>query len=247
MWDLKKLIISQGFEPRKEKYMAKIGKRAKKNNELVDKNKIYTPEEAIELAKKTANAKFVGSIEVHIRTKIDPKKTDQSVRGTVSLPHGTGKSKKVAAFVTEAKEKEAKEAGAAIVGGEELIKQIKETGKVDFEVAIAEPAMMVKMAAVAKILGPKGIMPNPKTGTVGENIGQMVKEIAGGKVNFKNDDSANIHQIIGKSNFETKQLLENFNMFYKAVLAAKPAALKGIYIMSMSINSTMGPGIRCKV
>jgi large subunit ribosomal protein L1 len=227
--------------------MAKIAKRVKANNELVDASKAYTPAEAIELAKKTANTKFVGSIEVHVRTKIDAKKTDQSVRGTVSLPHGTGKSKRVAAFVSESKEKEAKDAGAAVVGGEELIKQIKETGKVDFEVAIAEPAMMVKLAAVAKILGPKGVMPNPKTGTVGQNIGEMVKEIAGGKVNFKNDDSANIHQIIGKSNFDSKQLLENFEAFYKAVVAAKPASLKGIYIVSVSINSTMGPGIRTKV
>src|SRR4029077_6017584 len=131
---------------------------------------VYTAEEAIELAKKTANTKFVGSIEVHVRTLIDAKQPDQAVGGTVSLPHGTGKSKRVAAFVTEAKEKEAKAAGAAIVGGEELIKQIKETGKVDFEVAIAEPSMMVKLASVAKILGPKGVMPNPKTGTVGNNI-----------------------------------------------------------------------------
>lgn len=226
--------------------MAKIAKRVKKNAEMVDMNKVYTPEEAIDLAKKTATTKFVGSVEVHVRTKIDPKKTDQAVRGTVSLPHGTGKSKRVAAFVTEGKEKEAKDAGAAIVGGEELIKQIKETGKVDFEVAIAEPAMMVKLAAVAKILGPKGVMPNPKTGTVGANIGEMVKEIAGGKVNFKNDDTGNIHQIIGKSNFESKQLLENFQALYKAIVAAKPAALKGIYVSGVSMNSSMGPGIRVK-
>lgn len=227
--------------------MAKIAKRVKQNKELVDSGKTYAPAEAIELAKKTANTKFVGSIEVHIRTKIDPKKTDQAVRGTVSLPHGTGKTKRVAAFVTESREKEAKEAGAAVVGGEELIKQIKETEKTDFDVAVAEPAMMPKLAQVAKILGTRGLMPNPKTGTVGANISQMVKEIAGGKVNFKNDDSANIHQSIGKSNFESKQLVENFEALYRAVLAAKPAALKGTYIASMSINSTMGPGIRVKL
>lgn len=225
----------------------KVAKRVKANMALVEKDKVYTAEEAIELAKKTANTKFVGSIEVHVRMKVDAKKTDQAVRGTVSLPNGTGKSKKVAAFVTEGKEKEAKEAGAAIVGGEDLIKQIKETGKIDFEVAIAEPAMMVKLAPLAKILGPKGVMPNPKTGTVGENIGQMVKEIAGGKVNFKNDDSANIHQIIGKTNFESKALLENLKAFYAAVVAAKPAAVKGQFISGVSINSTMGPGIKTKV
>ncbi len=225
----------------------KIAKRVKANMALVEKDKVYTAEEAIELAKKTANTKFVGSVEVHVKMKIDAKKTDQAVRGTVSLPNGTGKSKKVAAFVTEGKEKEAKEAGAAVVGGEELIKQIKETGKIDFEVAIAEPAMMVKLAPLAKILGPKGVMPNPKTGTVGENIGQMVKEIAGGKVNFKNDDSANIHQIIGKTNFESKALLENLKVFYAAVVAAKPAAVKGQFISGVSINSTMGPGIKTKI
>lgn len=225
--------------------MPKLAKRVKANSQLVDHEKIYPVEEAIELAKKTANTKFVGSIEVHIRAGIDAKQTDQSIRGTVSLPNGTGKTKRVAAFVTDAKEKEAKEAGAFLVGGEDLIKRIKETEKIDFDVAVAEPALMPKLAVIAKILGPKGVMPNPKTGTVGPNIGQMVKEIAGGKVNFKNDDSGNIHQIIGKSNFESKALMENFKAFYDAVVHSKPAAMKGgQFIMSISMNATMGPGIR---
>ncbi|MBU6447279.1 50S ribosomal protein L1, partial [Patescibacteria group bacterium] len=189
--------------------MTKISKRQKANNEQVDSSKVYSIEEAVELAKKTANTKFTGSVEVHIRLGIDPKKTDQSVRGSVTLPNGTGKSKKVAAFVTEAKEKEAKEAGAAIVGGEELIKRIKETEKTDFDVAVAEPAMMRLMAPIAKVLGQRGLMPNPKTGTVTENISGIIKEISAGKVDFKNDDSANIHQIVGKTNFEAKQLAEN--------------------------------------
>ena len=227
--------------------MAKLAKRVKANNEAIDSNKVYGPEEAIELAKKTANTKFVGSIEVHIRTLIDAKKTDQSVRGTVSLPHGTGKAKRVAAFVTEAKEKEAKDAGAAIVGGEELIKQIKETEKTDFEVAVAEPALMPKLAQIAKILGTRGLMPNPKTGTVSVDIGKTIKEIAGGKVNFKNDDSGNIHQIIGKSNFESKQLLENLKILYKAITESKPQTVKGQFIASISLNSSMGPGIRVKL
>jgi len=226
--------------------MPKLAKRVKANQGLVDKDKLYSVQEAIELAKKTANTKFVGSIEVHIRTLIDAKKTDQSVRGTVSLPHGTGKTKKVAAFVTESKEKEAKEAGAAIVGGEELIKKIKETEKTDFDVAIAEPALMPKLAQIAKILGTRGLMPNPKTGTVGANIGQLVKEIAGGKVNFKNDDSGNIHQIIGKSNFETGQLADNFKAFYNSVVASKPSSLKGSFVGGITFNSTMGPGIKVK-
>jgi len=226
--------------------MAKIAKRVKANNDLVDQSKVYNPEEAIELAKKTANTKFVGSIEVHIRTLIDAKKTDQAVRGTVSLPNGTGKSKKVAAFVTEAKEKEAKEAGASIVGGEDLIKQIKETEKTDFDVAVAEPALMPKLAQIAKILGTRGLMPNPKTGTVSAEIGKTIKEIAGGKVNFKNDDSGNIHQIIGKSNFESKQLLENFKALYRAVTESKPSSLKGQFILGVSLNASMGPGIKVK-
>lgn len=227
--------------------MAKLAKRVKTNNELIDKNKVFGAEEAIELAKKTANTKFVGSIEVHIRTNIDAKKTDQAVRGTVSLPHGTGKTKRVAAFVTEAKEKEATAAGAAVAGGEELIKKIKESEKTDFDVAVAEPAMMPKLAQIAKILGTRGLMPNPKTGTVGANIEQLIKEIAGGKVNFKNDDSANIHQIIGKSNFDSKALLENLKALYDAVVASRPATFKGQFISGISINSTMGPGIRVKM
>jgi large subunit ribosomal protein L1 len=224
-----------------------MAKRTKANNELVDKEKFYTPEEAIELAKKTANTKFVGSIEVHVRTFIDAKKTDQAVRGTVSLPHGTGKTKKVAAFVTEGKEKEARDAGAILVGGEELIKQIKETEKTDFDVAVAEPALMPKLAQIAKILGTRGLMPNPKTGTVSDQVGKVIKEIAGGKVNFKNDDSGNVHQIIGKSNFETPHLLENLKAFYDTVIQSKPASVKGPYIAIITLNSTMGPGIKVKM
>ncbi len=225
----------------------KVAKRVKANNELVDQSKIYSPEEAIELAKKTSNTKFVGSIEVHIRTLIDAKKTDQAVRGTVQLPHGTGKLKKVAAFVTEAKEKEAREAGATLVGGEDLIKKIKESEKTDFDMAVAEPAIMPKLAQIAKILGTRGLMPNPKTGTVGADIGKLIKEIAGGKINFKNDDSGNIHQIIGKSNFDSKQLLENLKVFYDAVTHSKPITVKGPFIGSVSLNSTMGPGIRVNI
>jgi len=227
--------------------MAHVSKRAKANKELVNPAKTYSPAEAIELAVKTANTKFKGSIEVHIRTNIELKKTDQQVRGTVSLPHGTGKTKKIAAFVTESKEAAAKAAGASIVGGEDLIKQIKETEKTDFDVAIAEPAMMPKLAQVAKILGTRGLMPNPKTGTVGDNIAQIIKEISGGKVNFKNDDSGNIHVTIGKSDFEAKKIEENFKAFYDAVVHSKPSAVKNQFIASITLNATMGPGIRVKV
>jgi large subunit ribosomal protein L1 len=224
-----------------------MAKRQEANSKLVDAEKVYTVEEAIDLAMKTANTKFVGSIEVHVRTGIDAKKTDQAIRGTVSLPHGTGKSKRVAAFVTEVNEKAAKDAGAVVAGGEELIKLIKETEKTDFDVAVAEPAMMPKLAGIAKILGTRGLMPNPKTGTVGQNVPAMIAEIAGGKVNFKNDDSGNVHQIIGRANFTAAQLAENFKSFAQALTAARPTALKGQYILAATINSTMGPGIKIRL
>ncbi|HVY67775.1 MAG TPA: 50S ribosomal protein L1 [Patescibacteria group bacterium] len=227
--------------------MPKLAKRAKQNQELVDAAKLYSPEEAVALAKKTANTKFIGSIEVHVRTNIDAKKTDQAVRGTVSLPHGTGKTKRVAAFVSEAREAEAKAAGATVVGGEDLIKQIKETEKTDFDVAVAEPALMPKLAQIAKILGTRGLMPNPKTGTVGPNVGQLVKEIAGGKITFKNDDSGNVHQSIGKSDFSEQDLTENFRALLAAVQQAKPSVLKGQFIAGITLNATMGPGIRVKI
>lgn len=224
----------------------KASKRVKGNQELVSKEKVYPVDEALDLIKKTANTKFAGSVEVHVRTNIDAKKTEQAVRGTVTLPHGTGKTKKIAAFVTDAKEKAAKEAGATIVGGEELIKQIKDTEKTDFDVAVAEPAMMAKLAQVAKILGTRGLMPNPKTGTVSDNIAAAIKEIAGGRVNFKNDDSGNIHQIIGKTSFETTQLAENLKTFMDAVHRSKPTTLKKQFIANVSVNATMGPGIKIK-
>lgn len=226
--------------------MANVSKRAKANLDLVDKEKVYTAEEAIELAKKTATTKFTGSIEVHVKTAIDAKKTEQAIRGSVTLPHGTGKSRKIAAFVTEANEAAAKAAGASVVGGEELIKQIKETEKTDFDIAVAEPAMMPKLAQIAKILGTRGLMPNPKTGTVSDNIGAAVKEIAGGKISFKNDNSGNVHQIIGKTDFDTAKLAENLKVFIEALHTTKPAAVKKAFLSSMTMNSTMGPGIRFK-
>lgn len=226
--------------------MSHVSKRVKSNAEVVNKDTVYSLEEAIELAKKTATTKFVGSIEVHVKTAIDAKKTDQAIRGSVTLPHGTGKTRKIAAFVTETNEAAAKAAGAEVVGGEELIKQIKETSKTDFDVAVAEPAMMPKLAQIAKILGTRGMMPNPKTGTVSENIAAAIKEIAGGKVNFKNDNTGNVHQVIGKTNFDSAQLAENLKTFLESLHATKPAAVKKAFLTSMSLNSTMGPGIKFK-
>jgi large subunit ribosomal protein L1 len=223
-----------------------MGKRLEAAKKEVEATKKYALEEAIPLAKKTATTKFVGNIEVHVRLGIDPKKTDQAVRGTVTLPHGTGKTKRIVAFVTEGKEKEAKDAGATLVGGEDLIKKIKETEQLNFDVAIAEPAMMPKLAAIAKILGPRGLMPNPKSGTVTAEIGKAVKEYAGGKMEFKNDESGNIHMLLGKSTFSDEEITANYKTFMEALKAAKPAANKSEYIVAVALNATMGPGIKLK-
>ncbi len=223
-----------------------MGKRLVNAKKEIDAGKKYPVQEALSLAKKTATTKFVGNIEVHVRLGIDPKKSEQGIRGTLTLPHGTGKTKRIVAFVTEAKEKEATAAGAVLVGGEELIKKIKETEQLNFDVAIAEPAMMAKLASIAKILGPRGLMPNPKTGTVTPDIGKAVKEYATGKMEFKNDESANVHMILGKSNFEDSQILANYEAFMEALQSNKPAGLKKEFVMNVALNATMGPGIKVK-
>ena len=210
----------------------------------VDKNKVYTLDEAIKLVKETSGVKFDASVELHANLGIDPKKGEQQIRATVSLPHGTGKTKKVAAFVSSEKEKEAKEAGADFVYGEEDIKKIKDTGKIEFEVAVTTPDMMPKLAAVAKILGPKGLMPNPKTETVGPNIKKMIEELKKGKMTFKNDDTSNIHVSVGKVSFSEAQLKENLVAFIDSLKKAKPTTSKGTYIKNLVICSAMGPAIR---
>lgn len=218
-------------------------KRYSEAKKLVEKSKKYQPLEAMELAKKTASTKFVGSVEVHIRLGIDPKKTDQTVRATLVLPHSTGKTKRVIAFVGADKEKDAKDAGAERVGGEELVNEILTTGKIDFDVAVATPDMMPKLAKLAKILGPKGLMPNPKTETVGPNIKKMVEELKKGKIAFKNDITGIIHQAIGKTSLEASQLVENMNALMEAIRKAKPASAKGAFLKNVTVTTTMGPGI----
>lgn len=221
-----------------------MSKRMKDLVTKVEKNKTYGWDDAIKLVKETSGVKFDAGIEIHANLGIDPKKGDQQIRATVVLPHGMGKTKKVAAFVGPDKEKEAKEAGADFVYGEEDIKRIKDTGKIEFDVAVTTPDMMPKMAAVAKILGPKGLMPNPKTETVGPNVKKMVEELKKGKITFKNDDTANIHQLIGRASFTEEQLKENLAAFMGALSKAKPTGSKGTYIKNLVLCSTMGPAIK---
>lgn len=209
-----------------------------------DKEKNYSISEAIELCKELKKAKFDASIEAHFRLGIDTKKGDQQVRSAVSLPHGTGKTVKVAAFVSADKEKAVREAGADIVGGEDLIEEIKKTEKTDFEVAIADMDMMKSLSKIAKILGTRGLMPSPKNETVTNNPVKAVEELKKGKISFKNDDTGNVHAIVGKLSFDNKKLEENLETLIDAIKKSKPTSSKGIYIKNLSINSTMGPGIK---
>ncbi|MBU0625606.1 50S ribosomal protein L1 [Patescibacteria group bacterium] len=223
----------------------KHGKRYNELKSSFDNKKTYELAEAIALAVKTSNTKFDSSIEVHVCLGIDPKKGDQQVRSTVTLPHGTGKTKKVAAFVsTPDQEKEAQKAGAELIGGEELIAEIAKTSKCDFDVAVATPDMMPKLAKIAKILGPRGLMPSPKNETVTPNIGKTIEAMKRGKVAFKNDDTANIHQVIGRASFGEAKLSENFETLMEALKKAKPSSSKGNYIKNVFITSTMGPSIK---
>lgn len=222
-------------------------KRYSELKKLVDPKKLYSPAEAIELVKKTATSKFDSTVEVHANLGIDISKSDQMVRFTIVMPNTIGKTKRVAAFVPGDKEKDATDAGADVVGGEELIAQIAQTGKIDFDVAVSTPDMMPKLAKLARILGPKGLMPNPKTDTVGPNVKKMVEELKKGKVTIKNDSTGNIHQAIGKASHEASKLTENFEMIMTALKKAKPAGTKGVYIKNVVLTSTMGPSVRVEV
>ncbi len=212
---------------------------------MYDPKKTYSIEEAIALAKGQAREKFDASVEVHIRLGIDPAKGDQQVRSVVTLPHGTGKERRVAVFaVDEADQKAARDAGADIVGGEELIQEVKQKGGLDADEVVAVPQIMPKLAQVAKILGPRGLMPSPKNETVTQDVAKAVAAMKGGKVAFKNDDTGNVHQVIGKISWEEGKLKENFEVFIDAVRRARPSGAKGAFIRNISIATSMGPGIR---
>lgn len=219
-------------------------KRFQEATTLVDKNTTYSIADAIALCKKAATAKYDEAIELHLRLGIDATKSDQQIRGTIALPHGTGKTKRVAAFVEPEKEAEAKEAGADIVGGEELIDKISQKGLIEFDVAVATPVMMPKLAKLARLLGPRGLMPNPKTDTVSPNVVKMVEEQKAGKESFKNDPQGNIHQIFGRKSFTDEQLDTNLRALLETIKRLKPQASKGIYLKSATIASTIGPGIK---
>lgn len=226
--------------------MAKRGKRYQEARKLIDPQKFYTPEEAIALVKKTATAKFDETVEVALKLGVDPRHADQQVRGTVVLPHGTGRDVRVLVFAQGEKAQEAKEAGADFVGAEDLAEKIQ-GGWTDFDVAIATPDMMGTVGKLGRILGPRGLMPNPKTGTVTFEVAKAVQESKAGKVEFRVNRESGMHVPIGKASFSEEQLLDNFKTLTDAIMKAKPAAAKGAYIRKLSLSSTMGPGLRISV
>jgi len=210
--------------------------------EKVDLDNLYTPLEAVRLAKQTSVTKYDATVEVAMRLGVDPRKADQMVRGTVNLPHGTGKTARVIVFATGEKANEALAAGADEVGGDDLIERIQK-GFLDFDAAVATPDQMGKVGKIARILGPRGLMPNPKTGTVTADVTKAVSDIKGGKVNFRVDKQANLHLVIGKVSFDEKQLVENYGAALDEVGRAKPASSKGTYLKKIAVSTTMGPGI----
>ena len=212
--------------------------------QLIEKGKIYDVNEAMALVKQTATAKFDETIEISVRLGVDPRHADQMVRGVVVLPNGTGKTQRVLVFAKGDKETEAKNAGADFVGGEELVDKILNENFFDYDVCVATPDMMRFMGKLGKVLGPKGLMPNPKSGTVTNDVAAAVAEIKAGKVEYRVDKTAIIHVPIGKASFEVEKLAENFMTLINAIIKAKPSTAKGTYVKSVVVSSTMGPGIK---
>jgi large subunit ribosomal protein L1 len=219
------------------------GKRYEDGSRMFDRSQLYGPADAIRILKQMPATKFDETVELSIRLGVDPRQADQMVRGTVSLPHGTGKEVRVAAFAAGDAARQAKEAGADVVGGEELVEEIL-GGKIDFDAAVATPDMMSVLGKGGRVLGPRGLMPNPKAGTVTEDIAKAVREIKAGKLEYRVDRQANLHLIIGKRSFDEQGLIENYLAVVDEILRAKPAGAKGRYIRSVTISTTMGPGIR---
>ncbi|MDG4821229.1 50S ribosomal protein L1 [Asanoa sp. WMMD1127] len=217
-------------------------KSYRKAAEQIDRDKLYTPAEAVKLTKGSTTVKFDPTVEVAMRLGVDPRKADQMVRGTVNLPHGTGKTARVIVFAAGAKADEATAAGADAVGTDDLVARIQE-GWLDFDAAIATPDQMAKIGRIARILGPRGLMPNPKTGTVTMDVTKAVSDIKGGKITFRVDKHSNLHLIIGKASFSEEQLVDNYAAVLDEVLRAKPSAAKGTYLKKVTFTTTMGPGV----
>ena len=221
-----------------------MGKKYVESSKLVDKSVLYTPAEALDLAVKTAKAKFDETIELHVRLGVDPRHADQQVRGAVVLPHGTGRSVKVLVFAKGDKAKEAQEAGADFVGADELVQKIQGENWFDYDVVVATPDMMGVVGRLGRVLGPKGLMPNPKAGTVTMDVTKAVNDIKAGKIEYRLDKTNIIHVPIGKASFTEEQLADNFQTLMDAIIKARPSALKGQYLKSVTMTSTMGPGVK---
>ncbi|HSH34705.1 50S ribosomal protein L1 [Schnuerera sp.] len=224
--------------------MQKRGKKYQESFKLVDRTHLYEAVEAIELVQKTAKANFDETVELSVRLGVDPRHADQQVRGAIVLPHGTGRTRTVLVFAKGDKVKEAEDAGADFVGGEELVQKIQNEGWLDFDVVVATPDMMGVVGRIGRILGPKGLMPNPKSGTVTFEIEKAVKEIKAGKVEYRVDKSSIVHVPIGKISFGTEKLRENFSTIMEEIIKARPAATKGRYLRTVVLSSTMGPGVK---
>ena len=223
----------------------KKGKKYIKAMELVEKHHAYTKQEAIELVQKTSTSNFDGSVEIAVRLNVDTKKTDQQVRGALVLPNGTGKAKRVLVLTkNDAQSKAAKDAGAEFVGGEDLIDKIAKENWLDFDVIIATPEMMPLLGKIGKLLGPRGLMPNPKTGTVTTDVAKAIEDVKKGRIEFRTDSYGNVHAIIGKVSFDAAKLVENLDAFMNVIIKSKPTTVKGQFIKNVSVSSTMGPGIK---
>ncbi len=223
--------------------MSAAGKRYREALGQVDREREYLPGDAIRLLKQLPTAKFDETVELAFRLGIDPRKADQMVRGTVSLPHGTGKSVRVAVFAAGEKAREAREAGADVIGGEDLVEEVLK-GNIEFDAAVATPDMMSAVGKAGRVLGPRGLMPNPKTGTVTFDIAKAVQDIKAGKLEYRTDRTGNLHLIIGKRSFDERRLVDNYLAVVDEILRAKPSAAKGRYVKSLTVSTTMGPGIR---
>jgi large subunit ribosomal protein L1 len=222
------------------------GKKFKEALSKLDHEKLYQPQEAIELLKQIAFAKFDETVEIHLRTGVDPRHADQVIRSSVALPAGTGKTRRVVAFAQGEKVREAEEAGADVAGAEELVQRIQ-GGWLDFDVAVATPNMMGLVGRLGRVLGPRGLMPNPRTGTVTDDIGRVIREVKGGRIDFRVDKTAVIHMPIGRVSFDVDKLMQNLSAAVDAVVRAKPQAAKGQYIRSITVATTMGPGIKLEL